>query len=91
MFNKINNKLSLFVTAFVFGLLSVVGTASAAPDPDLVNTIASTTAIANDNKATMISYYVALGMIALAIGLSKGAVLVSIRWIKRALFGGRRK
>lgn len=71
--------------------LSCVGFAHAAADADLVNTIASTTAVAQDNKSVMIQFYVTLGLISLGIGLSVGAIIVSIKWIKRALFGGRRR
>jgi len=80
------------ISVFLLGLaFALPGVASAAADTDLVDVIATSTQIAQDNKSVMIGFYVALGLVSLGIGLSKGAILTAIRWIKRALFGGRRR
>lgn len=65
--------------------------AQAAADPVLEDVIASTTEYINENKSVMIDFYIELGLISLGVGVAIGAILVSIKWIKRALFGGRRR
>jgi len=81
------------------GVLSLVGGAtlavsshvSAAADTDLVATLASTTTMVTDQKATILSFIVGIALIALVIGLAKVGIVMASKWIKGAFGGGRKR
>lgn len=82
--------MALFAVALV---LPVIGTmvAHAAADADLTSTLASSTALATDNKLTLLAYFVAIGAIVLILRLAKGGIIMAIKWITKAFSGGGKR
>lgn len=87
---KMMEKVIYGSSAAAFALAVSIAPALAAPDSDLSSALASTSAIASDNKATIMNYIVAVGLVVLVIAIAKGGLNWAIGKIA-GVFGRRRK
>lgn len=69
---------------------AAIGVCQAAADTDLTNAMASTSAVATDNKSTILTYMVTIFLVVLVIAVAKAAMNWGLRKISGA-FGGRRR
>jgi hypothetical protein len=84
------NKLSVYVGSLALAFMASVGLAHAAADSDLTAALASTTAIAQDNKSTILNYFVSIFLIVLVLGIALAGMNWGMRKILGA-FGGKKR
>lgn len=84
---KIVNK--YFVLSFAFALSLVYGLSASAMT--LADASASSTGLMTDNADTFILFFIALATTYLVISASKGMLIMAIKWIKKSVFGGKRR
>lgn len=88
---KMSSKIAVAMSlAFAFAV-SVILPASAAIDSDLQDTISTSTAMVADLKVPILAFFGALAVLVLTITVGKGALIMAIRWVKKAIFGGKKK
>lgn len=84
-----SKKMIVFALALIsFGFCLSV---SAAVDADLTATYASGTAFMTDNKSAIMTFIAGLAGAALVIGLGKLALIMAVKWIKKAFSGGNKR
>lgn len=79
-----------------FGLMSLFGLVGAkatlaAADQDLVDALASTTAFATDNKATILTYIVGIVLIVFVIVIAKKGIMWGFAKLSGIFGRGRRR
>lgn len=77
--------------ALAFGGFLTATATHAAADADLVSALASTSAMATDNKGSILEFFVAVGVVVLVIAVAKGGLNWAIRKISASVGGGRRR
>jgi len=85
MIKKFFYSIGLAVSSFVLTL-----SAHAAADTDIIATIASSSSLWSDNKANLLAFIVVLATAVFVLSMSKGLLIMAIKWIKRGFFGGKK-
>jgi len=88
MFKKVSTK--LMVLGATLGSMVAGSFARAAADSDLTTALASTSALATDNKSIILTFLVAVGTVVLVIAVAKGGLNWGIAKVAGSI-GGRRK
>jgi len=86
---KLIEKVSVGLMSLAF--LLVGSSVFAAADTDLTNSLASTTAMATDNKGIILTFLVSIGVVVLVIAVAKGGINWAIAKIVGSIGGRRRK
>lgn len=86
---NINAKVMAFALA-IGAMFSGIATHAAA-DTDLSTALASTSAMASDNKGTILTFFVAVGLVVLVIAVAKGGLNWAIAKISGSVGGKRRR
>lgn len=88
---KMLDKVSYGIGMSAFSLLTYAGFAHAAADTDLSTALSSTTAMASDNKASILTFIVGVGLVVLVIAVAKGGLNWAIAKVAGSIGGRRRK
>lgn len=91
MLKKIKTKVLLVVPVVSALAFTLIGTCSAAEDADFATTSTAVQALITDNKTSFIALLIALAIAGFGIVLAKGSLIMGMRWINKALFGGRKR
>lgn len=84
-------KTSMSLGMALLGLVTYAGFAHAAADADLGTALASTSAMATDNKSQIILFFVAIGLVVLVIAVVKAALNYGIAKIAGSIGGKKRR
>lgn len=86
------SKIKKFLASGIFFSLALLATyASAATDTDYDTMISSSTDLLDDYKAALLLSLIALVGIVVALSFGKNFLIMGIRWVKKAIFGGGRR
>lgn len=89
IFSKANAQLGAIALG-AGALFAGIATHAGTPDTDLVSALASTSGMVSDNKGTIMTFFVAVGLVVLVLAIAKGGLNWAIAKVA-GIFGKKKR